>query len=316
MRPYFFPLLFLLPAPGWDSVEDPPFKIARRLWQTSVFDLATLATRHKLHLPYQVMDVMLARCNVEVCIEADSLDDAAELLNVLLLGLYTENVSPTVAPFSTTYSVNQYSGINGRDSDSLRSQLPDGLKSGLMSDTATLEAWPVHLSFSCHVLPERCRLSIDMFRAAAQAARSWTRVESSAPELRVVREAAQSAPLLSSRDQSLLHIWCALEALFPRVSAELSFRIALYLTQLVRANHPSEYFASVRKAYGLRSQVAHGARRGVSAADWCQAWDLLMSAAKSVLRRGALPDEDDLLSELLPHPAQSAVLQTKGDAER
>lgn len=42
---YYFPLLFLRPEPTWDVVDEPPFQIARRLWQTSTFDLATLATR-------------------------------------------------------------------------------------------------------------------------------------------------------------------------------------------------------------------------------------------------------------------------------
>lgn len=101
------------------------------------------------------MDVMLGHCNVEVRIESESIDQAIDLLHTLLLGLYMEGISPTLAPFSTTHSVNEYSGINSQDSESLRSQLPEGLQSGLRSDSATLEAWPVQLSFSCHALSDK-----------------------------------------------------------------------------------------------------------------------------------------------------------------
>lgn len=296
---YYFPLLFLSPKSDWEAIDEPPFRIARRLWETSTFDLATLATRHKLHLPYQVMDVMLGRCNVEVRIETEDLDGAIELLHTLLLGLYMEGVSPTLAPFSTTHSVNEYSGINSRDSESLRGQLSEGLRHGLTSNSSMLEAWPLHLSFSCHALSDRLGLSAEVFRTAARSACRWMRVEEKSATLSVVRDAAQSAPLLSSQDQSLLHIWCAIEALFPRVSTEVSFRLALYLTQLVGSDQRSEYFRTVQKAYQLRSQVAHGSKRGVSADDWSQAWEILMKAAKSVLRRGELPEEKDLLEELL-----------------
>ena len=210
-----------------------------------------------------------------------------------------EGISPTLAPFSTTHSVNEYSGINSRDSKSLRSQLPEGLQSGLTSDSATLEAWPVQLSFSCHALSDKLGLSTEVFRTAANAARRWSILEGKSSALRVVRDAAQSAPLLSLLDQSILHIWCALEALFPRVSTEVSFRIGLYLAQLAGTDHRSKYFAMVRRTYDLRSRIAHGSKRGVSSDEWRQTWELLMDAAKSVLRRGALPNEDDLLSELL-----------------
>jgi hypothetical protein len=250
-------------------------------------------------LPYQVMDVMLSRSNVEVRIESESIDQAIDLLHTLLLGFYMTGVSPSLAPFSTTHSVNEYSGINSRDSEFLRDQLPEDLRSGLTSDRATLEAWPVQLSFSCHALSDKLDVSTEVFRTAADAARRWSILEGKSAALRVVRDAAQSAPLLSLRDQSLLHIWCALEALFPRVSTEVSFRIGLYLAQLVGTDHRSKYFAMVRKAYDLRSRIAHGSKGGASSDEWRQAWVLLMDAARSVLRRGALPSEDDLLAELL-----------------
>ena len=62
VQPFYFPLLFLVPGFPDDAVDTGPFQIAKRRWDTSTFDLATLATKHKLHLPYQAMDVFLSRC--------------------------------------------------------------------------------------------------------------------------------------------------------------------------------------------------------------------------------------------------------------
>lgn len=70
---FHFPVLFWRPAEEFDSVVEPPFALIRRKWETTVFDLATLASRHRLHLPYQLMDVLLSRCNLEIRVEAEDL---------------------------------------------------------------------------------------------------------------------------------------------------------------------------------------------------------------------------------------------------
>ncbi|MHB8308508.1 MAG: hypothetical protein ACYDDH_10625 [Candidatus Desulforudaceae bacterium] len=276
-----------------------PFRLARRLWQTSTFDLATLATRHRLHLPYQAMDVMLGQCNVELAIQADSLDDAIGWLHSILLGLYIEGVSPTIAPFATSHGINEYSGINSRDSALLREEMPEAMRSGVTSDHATVEAWPVQMSFSCQVLRDRLEITPAKFMVAAASAQRWRSIESTCPTLKVVRDAAQAAPLLGSMDQSLLHLWCALEALFPKVSTEVSFRLALYIAQLKRSPSPWDVFRRTRDAYNLRSRVAHGLRSDVTIDEWREAWELLIGSASAILHRGSLPTEDELLDELL-----------------
>lgn len=74
------------------------------------------------------------------------------------------------------------------------------------------------------------------------------------PLLEVVGEASNAAPKLISLDQSLLHIWSALEALFPTVSAELSFRIALYLSQLISPTGGRlATFETVRNSYSFEA---------------------------------------------------------------
>ena len=297
---FCFPLLFLRPNAEWEiPLSDSPFQLARRLWETSTFDLATLATRHTLHLPYQVMDVMLQHCNLELRIEADNLDDAMGWLSSFLLGLYAEGASPTIAPFATTHSLNEYSGINSRDSTSLRDTLPEGMRVGITSDHTTIEAWPVQLSFSCLTLSQCIAVTPDIFLAAATMAKEWRALEVKNPMLRVVRDAAVVAPLLGSRDQSLLHVWCALEALFPKVGTEVSFRVALYLAQLQSSLHRPDFFKLAKTAYTLRSRVAHGSYRGITQDEWQQAWDLLRACVIAILTRKDLPTEDALLQEVL-----------------
>lgn len=65
-KSYYFPVLFLMPAFEGPELDLGGFALSIRRWQTTVFDLATLATQHKLHLPYQAMDLLLAHCNLEV----------------------------------------------------------------------------------------------------------------------------------------------------------------------------------------------------------------------------------------------------------
>ncbi len=299
MAVYHFPLPLIVPEPDLHSVELSPYRVSRRLWHTSTFDFATLATKHKIHLSPALLEALLSRCNVEVAVEADSLDKAVDRLNILLLSLYLEGVPPTLAPVATTHSINEYSGINSRDSDLLRSRLPEGLQAGITSTSATVEIWPVHLSLSCQRLDKSIALSKASFGAAAFQANRWARLEGQYSALRPIRDSALSAPLLPSRDQSMLHIWCALESLFPRVSSEVSFRIGLYLTQLTSTKDKMSRLSEIRKLYDLRSRVAHGGSRNITQQDWEQAWNLLLAATRSILERGHMPTEEDLLKELL-----------------
>lgn len=227
---YYFPILFLVPTFDKTHIGSSNIRIAKRLWETSTFDLATLATKHELHLPYQAMDVFLSRCNLELCVaKQKSLDEATAAFQSLRLTLYTEGISPFLSPFITTYSINEYSGINSRDSDSLRENLPPGLQEELKSGEATLEAWPFELSFSCIVGEDAVGLSKEQFDRAVVKADQWRALKSNSKTLPVIEEVVTTAPKLTPLTQSVLHIWSGLEALFPNVGAELSFRIALYL---------------------------------------------------------------------------------------
>jgi hypothetical protein len=296
--PFYFPLLFL--APRFESdLAHGRYRVSPRRWETSTFDLATLATRHDLHLPYQVMDVMLAKCNLELAVlQALSREEAVECLDSFRVGAYLAGSSPFLAPFITTESINEYSGINERDSALERGEQPK-IQSPFSSATGKLSAWPLELSFSCITKPNALRLTEERFEAAARTAEIWYGLSAASEALRALTNAFMSAPLLPTRGQSLLHIWTAIESLFPTVSSEVTFRLALYLTVLcAEPGNRVEFHRKVKSAYSVRSKVAHGAVDDVSFEQWNEAWILLCQCARSIVLRQAVPTEEELLHEL------------------
>lgn len=134
-------------------------------------------------------------------------------------------------------------------------------------------------------------------------ATQWASLIKEYSTLDTVQAAFVAAPKLGDMSQSVLHIWTALEALFPRVNSEVTFQVALYLTQLNRGEADRVgYLNKVRQAYRTRSKIAHGGGSAVSHTDWEVAWSLLRNACQSILDRGCLPGEDELLRELLSSP--------------
>lgn len=301
MTTYHFPLLFLLPDFDSDEVRVGPVRLVKRKWGTSIFDLATLATKHRLHLPYQAMDVFLARCNIELAVDGESSpQEAIETFNVFRLGLYAAGVSPFVSPFLTNYSINEYSGINSRDSENLKKDLHPGMEEGLTSDEGTLEAWPLELSFNCIIVNEKLTVTEATIAKAGAIAQKWRKVRESAATLRAVEDAVNAAPKILPLDQSVLHVWSAIESLFPTVSTEVTFRVSLYLAQLTgEGKSRLEQYETVRSLYGIRSKIAHGSSKPISIGEWQEAWKLLMQACNAVVSRGSLPSEKELLAELL-----------------
>ena len=115
-----------------------------------------------------------------------------------------------------------------------------------------------------------------------------------------MQKALSTAPFIPDLGQSLLHLWTGLESLFPRVGSEVRFQIALYLTQLRPAvSDRYAYHKSIVEAYNLRSRVAHGTAADLGVEEWRTVWNLLVDACQSIISRGHLPTEEELLRELL-----------------
>src|SRR5688500_10678024 len=108
MSSYHFPLLFLTPDFDGNEVMQNNIAFVRRRWGVSIFDLATLATKHELNLPYQLMDVFLNRCNLELrVVGEDSQESAMRVFSAVRLGLYAAGMSPFLCPYIATHSINE-----------------------------------------------------------------------------------------------------------------------------------------------------------------------------------------------------------------
>jgi hypothetical protein len=300
MPEFYFPVLHLVPGFDGDDLCQPPFRFVKRKWQTTTFDLATLATRHTLRFPYQLMDVFLGWCNGELAVTAPYLPDAMSLFRSIRLMLYLEGVMPFVCPFTANYSINDYSGINSRDSEMLRGKLPEGLREGLTSDKATVHAAAFEPLLESSYLSDSRVVSEKNFNAVVRNVAPWRALVDRHPAIRNIEGVVTYAPQIQSYEQSLLHLWCGLESLFPSVTSELAFKLALYLSQLVESGPKRRaYFAKVKRSYGNRCKVSHGSVSEITRDDWMETWQIVLDACRAVLRKGTVPAEDALLADIL-----------------
>ncbi|MFS8151638.1 hypothetical protein [Vreelandella titanicae] len=297
---YFFPISLVVPEFDNEAVTVGRFLLAKRKWNTSTFDLATLATKHQLHLPYQLMDVLIGKCNCELQVDNVETREAAQLyFHSVRIGLYVQQISPFLCPYVTNVSINDYSGVNERDSAISQGKEPE-IASTFNSASAKLEAWPVELSLHCVAIPNAFILTERKFGEAARFAEKWFGLCEMYPAVRAISNAITTAGRLESYEQSILHMWTAMEALFPNVSTEVSFKIALYLAQLCAPpSKKKEFHTQAKKAYSVRSKIAHGSSKKFKHEDWLQSWQLILACVSAIAERGGLPSEENLLDELL-----------------
>jgi hypothetical protein len=286
-----------------DSVEAPPFTLAKRKWQVSTSDLATLATRHTLHMPYEAIAVMLEDVHCEVAASGSiSHLEAVDMTRSFRAGLYSQRISPSVVPFVATHSVNDYAGINSRDSSVSSLNLPEGLRQGITSESATVEVWPMELYTAAWRLHQRVDVTEANVREASAKATAWREMSARQKPLTALERALVSSPLVAPIEQSILHLWSAIEALFPKVQTEVVFRLALYVAQLVEGPAGGDrrsYARRVKSAYDLRSRIAHGSVTDVEPDVWIGSWDIACDVYNAIQARGGLPSGDQLEDEAL-----------------
>jgi hypothetical protein len=304
MQSYFFPCLGINPKFDESLWESGNVAVRRRLFSTSSFDLATLAASHNLHVPHQLMDVYLSDCHLEFEIRgAQDFQQATDQMQVLRMLFYLKGLAPFLVPFCTTYSVNEYSGINARDSETLRKELSPEMQTGLTSESGKLEAWAVDMSMLLlrtegqpqEVTTRMCEKVVSEFSR-------WDQLEKKHPTLSLVRKMTNSAPMIPDEGSSILHMWQALESLFPSVNAELSFRLSLLISQLCAGLEiPSNMYQYAKAAYNVRSKIAHGAglKEGKEGTYWFRAWWILRTCLQAIIEREDLPTEESLFEELL-----------------
>jgi hypothetical protein len=302
MPSYFFPCLALAPGDLPIAVETEHAVLRRREWQTSTFDFATLGASHKLQFSWHLLDVFLNACHLEIEIrDAADYPQAQERVRTLQVMLYLQWVSPFIMPVGMTHTLRDYSGLNYRDSVAMRDKLPLELQDGFVTTDGTIEGWLHEPTFQSLTVGEQRVVSAKAFVDAVDAAVRWAALEAEHRPLRAARLALQAAPAIPDLSSSLLHVWQGIEALFPNVSSEVSFRLGLLVSQLcapVKRDRLKTY-EEAKRSYGRRSRAAHGSGNKLGHRDWVDAWDLLIFCLSACLARGTLPSEDELTRELL-----------------
>lgn len=302
MPSFFFPCLGLVPDVLPTLTEAPGATLRSREWQTTTFDFATLGASHQLHFSWHLLDVFLGQCNLEIEIrDAPDFKAAQERLRILQSMLYLQWISPFISPVGMSHGLRDYSGLNHRDSPALRGKLPVELQTGFTSRDGKVEGWLHEPSLECISIHDKRAVSAEAFLTAADAAEHWRALEQAYPALSAARRALQTSPMIPDLSSSLLHAWQGIEALFPSVSSELSFRLALLVSQLcapVRSERMKTY-EEAKRSYNQRSRAAHGNGAKLTQQHWLDAWDLLILSLSACLQRGGLPTEEILTLELL-----------------
>jgi hypothetical protein len=312
---YYFPVCQLLPGDGVDDVKIESISIVKRRWGVSFFDLATLAVGHDLKMPYELMNVYFQSCNMEVCLEASSLDDAYIHYKCLRALFYARGLSPYISPCVMSHSLNEIAGINTRDSKILKSDYEE-LNEGITSKDTKVEIYPLDLGLQMHALSEREShvLSKTMLINSAWDSIKILKIYRATPEIRNIIDGLIAAPKIEVLGQSLLHIWTILESLFPTVQTEVSFRLALYISCMVFGKS-KELFYEVKKSYNVRSRVAHGSARGVSYEEWKRAWNILRLVSGGIMHRGMVPTEEMIIDTIFSNDPFRALMYNKTKKE-
>jgi hypothetical protein len=233
MASFYFPCLGLVPHDGPSSLEASEFTLLTRQWDITTFDFATLAASHRLHFSWHLLDVFMRSVNCEV--EARNCADYAAAqgrVRCLQAMLYVEGLSPFIMPIGMTHRMSDYAGINSRDSEWLREKLPFGLQKGFTSKSGKIEGWVHEPTLQCTGIPEKMVVTDRAFKAAARNVPRWLEMEQAHPPLATARRALQTSPMIPDLGSSLLHAWQGIEALFPTISTEVTFRLSLMIAQL------------------------------------------------------------------------------------
>ncbi|NEN80800.1 HEPN domain-containing protein [Paenibacillus elgii] len=298
MKEYFFTVLMIKPPDGIDEYRNGDYGFIRRKWEVSIFDLATLQNNHALGVSYELISIFLNTCNMEFSVKANSKDEAVYVFKLLRALLYINGFTPFITPLLSTYSINQYAGINFRDSDSLREKLPLELREGIKSGgNDIVQISPMELSFQI-IHTENNSITKEIFDKSIAQMTALKRLIENTPHIGNVIDSFINIPFIHNYNQSILFIWTIIESLFPKVNSEVSFRLSIYITQLLYDENKLERFQKIKKLYDLRSKIAHGSKTTSNFVEWLDCWTLLLEICESFIRRGELPNEDKLFSEL------------------
>lgn len=301
---FFLPLTFLHFAFEGRSVEAPPFTLTKRWALANTYDLWTLGDMHRLHgVRFEAIAMMLEDVHCELAVSGNiSHLEAVDMARSFRAALYGQHISPSVVPFVSTHSVMEFAGLVDRETPELRAEMTEEELAAVSSDKATVDVWPMELYPAAWRLYDRVMLTEKDVQEASVRAMQWREMSARQKSLAALERALVASALIAPVEQAILHLWTAIEALFPKVSTEVVFRLALYVAQLVegpRGGDRRAYARRVRNGYTLRSGIAHGSVTGLDADSWIDPWDIACDLYNAIQVRGGLPTEDELEDEAL-----------------
>lgn len=304
VKTFYAPLAGLIPEEFEEPIQGEDYSLVPRKWDVSFFDWAELGSKHKLHIPYTVGDMRLKGCNMELAITAESIEEAQGKILPFHVMMYARGIHPFSVQFVSNYSVNDYAGINSRKSSYGLASLPEDLRTGITSATASVEIWGApYTSGSGSRRGGLTRsLTPELFAQVVDDVQRWKELRDKYPVCLFLERVLTSSPVVSDTGQSLLHVWTGLESIFPKVQSEVSFRLALYLAQLqAPLGDRKDFFQRAKRSYGDRSKVAHGGAIKAKAGEdpWLEAWSILTHTVCAMLERRRVPTEEELIEELL-----------------
>jgi hypothetical protein len=216
MGTYYAPLAGLIPQDVTEPVWAGDYGLVPRKWDVSIFDWAELGSKHELHIPYTVGDMRLKGCNMELAISASSIDEASIKVMPFHAVMYARGVHPFSVQFLSSHSINEYAGICSRKSSYGRELLPEGMRTGITSDTACVEVWgaPYTSGSAFHKDDLLRSVTPDLFNQVVDDIEKWSDLRESHPVCLFLERVLTSSPVVSDAGQSLLHVWTGLESNF------------------------------------------------------------------------------------------------------
>lgn len=295
MSTFFFPCQFLGFKENTHLYAN--YGITARKYKFSIFDASYMATKHNLETCYQSMEIFFHRVYSEIYItEAENEVEAKNNVEILRAGLVINGAMNFPMPYISNTSMEKYCSINERSSEILRDKLPDYIKAFEVPDPGTISISDYENHYSYMMFSGINAIDSNFFDTSVDIAKVWQELEGGNHRIKLARKAISIAPTIKDSGMCLLQIWQGIESLFNH-QQELSFRVSLLLSLLLGDERKQTYDAS-RASYTIRSKVAHGSLADVSDEQLESAWCLLFKGMHAIVRKGRLPKEDELMSEL------------------
>ena len=295
---YFFPLCSVIADEDVDQIKIDGVYFIRRDAFAHYSDLRPLSenSRHILKVPCEILNIYFNKCNLEVTLEAEDVNEAILKYKCFRALLYSNGITPYISPCVCSHSLDQINSM--AENGGMAILASDSLGCCAKSNSRHLEIYPIDTCF------ETIMLEGDNSKTLAVGTAINTIWEffklykkyTTSHEIRSIIDGMILAPQIPIKEQSLLYIWTVLESLFPQVNSEVSFRMSLYISHLFYKS--KDTYDEVKKSYNIRSRVAHGSVKNISYENWNQTWRILCFVSTYIFINGKIPTEAEIIERI------------------